>query len=277
MELRELQLFELKMLKDITKACEENGIEYYLACGTMLGAVRHGGFIPWDDDIDLYMTVKNYKRFRKIGQKILGEKYFVQNYLSEKEYFEQWTKVVANGTTALSEQLKNWNVNHGISIDVFPIIGLSSDPSEIARQQKAFELNRALLSDFFMKATNQQFTVKQRLLYLIPRTIRKFICRLNEKRFLLDNEKYEKTTEIWWKIYNEYPTAVFAEKEKIKFEDGYFYAMKDVDGYLSRKFGDYMTLPPESQRVGHDASGWGKIIYDLNKDYSEYIYEDTKE
>ena len=173
MELRELQLFELKMLKDITKACEENGIEYYLACGTMLGAVRHGGFIPWDDDIDLYMTVKNYKRFRKIGQKILGKKYFVQNYLSEKEYFEQWTKVVANGTTALSEQLKNWNVNHGISIDVFPIIGLSSDPSEIARQQKAFELNRALLSDSFMKATNQQFTVKQRLLYLIPRTIRK--------------------------------------------------------------------------------------------------------
>ena len=65
-KLREIQLFELQILRDIVDFCEENGIEYFLASGTLLGAIRHKGFIPWDDDIDIYMTFSNYRKFLKL-------------------------------------------------------------------------------------------------------------------------------------------------------------------------------------------------------------------
>lgn len=256
--LRELQLFELQMLKEITRAFDENGIEYFLACGTLLGAVRHGGFIPWDDDIDLYMTVKNYKKFRKIGQKILGDKYFVQNYLTENHYCEQWTKVVANGTKAVANGLKEWNINLGIGIDVFPILGIRN----ITKQKKALMLNRTLLCDCFMKATNQSFTKKQKILFAIPRSIRRMICRLNENRFLIDSNSTERCTMLWYKLNKEFPSKLFAQRKLYTFEDGEFYSVDNADEYLSLYFGDYMVLPPKEERIGHD-SEFGKIIYEF--------------
>ena len=82
--LREIQLFELQMLKDVVKVCDDNNITYIISSGTLLGAVRYGGFIPWDDDIDIDMPLPDYKKFLKIAQRELGEKYFVQNYKTDK-------------------------------------------------------------------------------------------------------------------------------------------------------------------------------------------------
>ena len=70
---REIQMCQLEILKSVAKVCEENNIEYTLACGSLIGAIRHKGFIPWDDDIDISMTIENYKKFCKISQKCLGE------------------------------------------------------------------------------------------------------------------------------------------------------------------------------------------------------------
>lgn len=74
--LREIQLFELQMLKDVVKVCDDNNITYIISSGTLLGAVRHGGFIPWDDGIDIDMPLSDYKKILKIAQRELGEKYF---------------------------------------------------------------------------------------------------------------------------------------------------------------------------------------------------------
>lgn len=270
MRLRELQLFELQMLKEITKVCDDNKIEYFLSSGTFLGAIRHEGFIPWDDDIDLYMTVKNYRKFMKIGQKCLGDKYFVQNYRTENGYYEQWTKVLANGTTAMPKMFKKWNVNFGIYIDIFPIVGVSDDKKKKEKQAKALKLNRELLCDLFMIATNQPFTLKQRILFSIPRSIRKLICRINERRFMLDIDDFDNCTEVWYELWKEYPSKLFMDSKKYKFEDSYFNGMKDYDTYLNILYGDYMQLPPETERKGHDLT-WGDIIYDLHNDYSKYM------
>ncbi len=129
-ELRDLQLYLLSALKDITKACDENGIDYMIAEGTALGAVRHKGFIPWDDDIDLYMSLKNYKKFLKIGQKVLGDRFFVQNYHTEKQFFEMWTQIRCKGTTSMPVYLKELEINWGICIDIFPIVGTSQNEIE---------------------------------------------------------------------------------------------------------------------------------------------------
>ncbi len=267
--LREIQQFELQMLKDVAKACDENGIEYLLDSGTLLGAIRHGGFIPWDDDIDLYMTLENYKKFIKIGQRILGDKYFVQNYRTDNEYCEMWIQVRANGTTSMPKKLKNWNIHWGMCLDIFPIIGVSDDLIKKEKQKKALAINRTLLRDKYMLAKGEPINSKLKLIYKIPRPIRKFICRLNEHRYMLNPEKYNTCANIWYDITVEYPYKVFSPLTKVKFEDAEFTTTSKYDEYLTLLYGDYMTIPDESQRGGH-SDELGSIIMDINKDYKKY-------
>lgn len=126
-DLRKIQMCQLQILKDLAKVCDDNNIDYMLACGSLIGAVRHGGFIPWDDDIDVYMTLDNYRKFSIIGQKCLGDKYFVQNWRTEKGYGCFWTQVRMNGTTSMPLHDKDWDIHFGIHIDIFPIIGIQDD------------------------------------------------------------------------------------------------------------------------------------------------------
>ena len=98
--MNKIQKKEFEILKAVVEVCNENNIEYMLWCGTLLGAVRHKGFIPWDDDIDICMTVPNYFRFLEVAQDALGDKFFVQNYKTVDEYYDLWTNVIAVGTTS---------------------------------------------------------------------------------------------------------------------------------------------------------------------------------
>ena len=270
--LRELQLFELQMLKDFAKVCSENNIEYIIASGTLLGAVRHKGFIPWDDDIDVYMTVKNYNRFCKIGQKALGDNYFIQNYKTDKFCNLMWTQVRANGTTSMPLKLKDWDIHWGISFDVFPIVGVSSDPKKKLKQKNALAINRMLLSDCYMIANGEPFTKKLKIIYTIPRCLRRLICRINEKRYMFNHEKYDKCANVWYDITVEYPSDLFQPLIEIEFENETFTTMKNYDKYLSILYGDYMTPPPENERSGHDLD-LGKMIFDTKKSYLEYKVE----
>ena len=102
-ELLELQNFEDGMLRAVADVCEKNRITYYIGCGTLIGAVRHKGFIPWDDDIDILMPYDDFVKFNKIAQNELGEKYFVQNSDTDKYWNRAYTTIRANGTAMLSE------------------------------------------------------------------------------------------------------------------------------------------------------------------------------
>lgn len=143
--LREIQLFELQMLKDVVKVCDDNNITYILSSGTLLGAVRHGGFIPWDDDIDIYMPLSDYKKFLKIAQRELGEKYFVQNYKTDKNYSEMWTQIRANGTTSMPVKAYKFDIHYGMCMDIFPAVGVSDAPKEI-KTKKGFEFEQIVTS-----------------------------------------------------------------------------------------------------------------------------------
>ena len=274
--LRDIQLYEYNVLKDITSFCDLQGIKYYIIDGTLLGAVRHGGFIPWDDDIDIGMDLKNYKKFCKIAPKKLDKKYFVQNFYSEPKFHCAWTKIRVNGTSSMEKALTNFDIHFGISMDIFLINGLSNNGFRRMVQKKSTKsLNELLLKYYFLEG-EVEFNNKRREFYYnkLPEFIRRLLIRFFFKMIIMDTDKCEFCYEVFDRRLSEsvkLKTDWFKDLDKIKFEQDYFTAPKKYMEYLETVYGDWRTLPPENERVAH-----GDIYFDLENDYSVYYGEKLK-
>ena len=120
--LRELQQVQAKMLEDIVDICEKESITYFLMYGTLLGAVRHQGFIPWDDDVDITMPIEDYRRFLRLGQEKLGDEYFLQTSMTDPNFNFGFTRIRKNNTTFLRTEDRSYHIHHGIWVDVFPLV-----------------------------------------------------------------------------------------------------------------------------------------------------------
>ncbi len=256
------------MLKDIAEVCEKNDIKYSLSDGTLLGAVRHKGFIPWDDDIDIMMEWQEYSKFIEVAPKCFGDKYFLQNYSTDREYWLSWSKVRANNTTSMPKKDIKWNIHWGICIDVFPVIGIDKGSKE--KIYKYHSISQLLLMDKYLQATNseQAFTNKQRMLYSIPYSLRKWARQRIEKRYI-KTIKWEKYCCEICRPERLYPASVFDKYSTIRFEDTDFMVINDYETYLTIQYGDYMTPPPENKRKGH-ALELGDIIFDTKNPYTYY-------
>lgn len=119
--LRKLQMVELEILNEFVRLCEKHDLRYYLVGGTLLGAVRHQGFIPWDDDIDVAMPREDYDSFAKIAPQELNSQYFYQSPDTDPHYFLTYAKVRKNGTEVYEERFENSRFHKGIFIDIFPL------------------------------------------------------------------------------------------------------------------------------------------------------------
>ena len=120
-KLRQLQLCELEILDEFVRICEKYDLQYYLVGGTLLGAVRHQGFIPWDDDIDVAMPREDYDKFAVIAEKELSPKYFYQCPATDPYYFLTYAKIRKNGTEVYEERFKYSKFHKGVFIDIFPL------------------------------------------------------------------------------------------------------------------------------------------------------------
>ena len=118
--LRQLQLAELDILLEIDRVCTENNIKYFLDSGTALGAVRHKGFIPWDDDIDICMMRDDYEKFIRLAPEKLSQKYFLQTLKTDPGYNKLHAKVRKNGTVFKEDANLMRNMNHGLFVDIYP-------------------------------------------------------------------------------------------------------------------------------------------------------------
>lgn len=256
--LMRLQKIEYEILKVVADICEKNGITYCLQGGTLLGAIRHNGFIPWDDDIDITMPRKDFEKFIKICANELPAEYYLQSYKTDKNSYKPYAKVKKNGTLFMETTDDNIPGHQGIFIDIFP---LDSTPNENGRN--VFIKNKILCNVnniMMIKAgLHKRSAIKMIIAKVLPMTslqrIQQSLMKLAGNEEDMYFASMGGTLDI---VKQTFPKSTYFPPVKHKFEDGEFYIPFDADYYLKRVYGDYMTLPPEEKRHTHNPY---KIIF----------------
>lgn len=270
--LRELQNVELEILLDVDRVCKENNIEYFLVAGTLLGAVRHKGFIPWDDDIDICMPIKDYKKFCKIAPHKLKKEYFLQ--CSNTDFTEMWfAKVRKNNTTCIESGEEKKRKHQGVWIDIFPLIGVKNDKMWLDKATQKATLAKTLLKKRYSSfGSFKDLPLKKKILKMIPLKIVRMIANAIFNSVFKDHRKFEYCYYLWGspRIKSTFKSYLFDELSCVEFEGHNLPAPKRWDEYLQVEYGDYMTPPPPENRNGgsHTIS-----IVDLNKDYTHYRFK----
>lgn len=258
-----IQLIQLRILEEVDRICKLLNIEYFLIGGTALGAVRHRGFIPWDDDIDIGMTRSHYENFLKYAQKELSKEYFLQTPRTDPHTLFFYAKVRKNRTVFAQWNEAKTRMHKGIYIDVFPFDCIPDD-------------TRSRLLQFYkVQVLNVIFTIKQsplptkkrsglvgalhKLRWICARLLLKpiplsFIISCLDramKRFNNSNGKYLASL-----LFPRYLTECISRDDLYplsltEFCKKSYPCPNNIAVYLETHYGDYMKLPPERERVNH--------------------------
>ena len=253
-----MQLRELEILQMFRKLCETHRLRFYITAGTLLGAVRHQGFIPWDDDIDVVMPREDYDRLRLACPSELPQDYYWQDSFMEENFPYFFAKIRKQGTQVEEPEMKDFHIRNGISIDVFPL-DICPDKDRNAR---LFFKIVTLLSFAYAGKVNQDFPfpskkkyvwIAYRLLRLLSisqlRSIRGSLVRLCEKwgsgrRLCTVGGGHGYPAES-------YEAAWFEDDVKLSFEGELYPAPQGWDFLLKNMYGEYRKVPSEENRKGH--------------------------
>ncbi len=280
--LRDIQSCILSIVKDIDDFCRENEIEYYLMGGSALGAMRHKGFIPWDDDLDIFMTVDNYKKFLKLfEEKSQRDKRF-QKYFLQKENTKEWplflSRVCLNGTTMVSDEFKfNMRQHHTVFVDIMCLY--SAPNNNMARwfQYMAAQLlrvNALALSNFPNKSVAKRMALQASKIIVNPITrplLIKYVHRYEGKNTKFMGHYFGRARFRRTSFLRSY---LGSKPRYVPFEDTEMPVFENVEEYLTTRFGEkWMEIP--SQKIRDQYPIHGNFV-DLKKDYTEYISKDGK-
>ena len=267
--LEQLKKIETDMLKEFISICEKLNLKYYLAYGTLIGAIRHKGFIPWDDDIDVVMPRKDYEIFLEKAQALLPEHLFLQHIGTEPEYMTPFAKIRNSNTTFMQKSDMKYNINHGVFIDIIPLDFCPDSEKEfekIMAKKKRY--------DFRINSSFDYGTVKNRntkikiALYKLLYPSLKAVKIKREKLYKSVSETNQFTVYCFLKPWlNTAPVEWFGEGVEVDFEGLKAIVPKGYHEWNTQLYGDYMQLPPLSEQVPHHYTG----IIDLTKSYKEYI------
>jgi lipopolysaccharide cholinephosphotransferase len=246
----------LRLLKAFHLICEEHGLRYWLDAGTLLGAIRHGGFIPWDDDVDVVMPRDDYLKFCSVAEGILPFDMFLQTPESDPGFSCPWVKI-RDRFSHLDESNGPYPYSQAIFIDIFPAVF-------ITRRQRAFRLFYTLLAPIFKKPESIEPGLSMRSMLkrvIIGGAQRAFKAIMYlpglKSAFLTWLDKGERAWEyeapIRWR--NRWPEAMVFPRKALRFEGFDFWGPADPHAYLRDYYGEYMRLPPEEQRVSEHGVG----------------------
>ena len=245
-DLRRAQLKMLDMLKFIDKVCQEQKITYWLDGGTLLGAARHGGFIPWDDDTDIAMPRKDYKKFKDyMIHHNPSNHYVLQCHKTDKNYYGTWgvLRDLDNHYVQNNNRLNHF-MYQGIQVDIFPVDEKSSckSLSKICRWVFAWLVDAPQFKGRRLKYIRWNVPIAYHFLTKILVPVCRFLTRNDKVHF---SHQYGTFWYYRWTIEMSHPTGT------IQFEDNSFSAPHDVDAYLTTIYGDWRKLPPEKDRYNH--------------------------
>lgn len=272
-ELKELQEKCLEITLVFKEFCEKHNLLFYFCGGCCIGTLRHKGFIPWDDDIDVFMPRKDYETLCELWEKEIDPKKYRLSRSSENEFLRsQLTAITDEETTFIKERQMDLDMAHGIRLEVLPLDGCPS-----SRLKRKLQLFWGLAYQIYI---NQEApTSKGKLLYaigkgmlaLVPGWKRRYrMARFCEKQM----SKYpisqcDRITELCVRynyMVNEYPKEIFSSAVYKEFEGHRMPIPVGYDTYLRMAFGEYMELPPEESRVpSHDG-----VCVDVNRPYTAY-------
>lgn len=255
--LKKVQKIQLDMCLEVKRICEKNNIAYFLEGGTMLGAVRHKGVIPWDDDLDIAMLREDYNKFIIACKHDLDNKYFLQNWDSDKGYGLFYSKLRLNGTTYTEYNSMNTKTHKGVFIDIFVF---DNSPDDIKKKElqkrKTYIYKRLILTKLKYSHYDKNSIVK-RIVYLTLGVILKMtpLNYLKNKLIKYATMANHNKTEYMVNVGSPYsydtvhmPCALLKELGVIEFNGHNLSCIKDADTYLKQMYGDYMTMPPEDKR-----------------------------
>ena len=257
----------IDIAKEYIRVCEKLNLDYYAVFGTCLGAVRHNGFIPWDDDMDFGMPRKDYEILAREGQKYLPENLFIQINDTDKEYYYPFMKIRDSNTTAIETVLKDSKINHGLWIDIFPFDGLPSDYKKIKRVERfdrCFVRRRFINEGYgnsFLDKIEKMISI---LLFPSKRSAFKKSVSLSKKYDFWSSNRFWSN---WGRRTKGHKTKCFHNFISVKFETLFVRVPIDYDTYLSDHYGDWKTLPPIEKR-----KSWHSFaLIDLDEPFTKYI------
>ena len=282
----------LSIFKSIKAICEKNNLRYFAIGGTCIGAVRHNGFIPWDEDLDIAMPYEDYCKFIDISRRELPDKYKLYSPEENRHWCRNYIKIHDISTTYAEKESQMFDDRYtGVFVDVMPIYGLPKGRISQFFYQK---LNTVYLNMnkiqrvYYLNDDRSSFTLSQKVIYGVL-SILPLIHYPNNKDYMLYNAlirklfervPFDNSDKVLFGWRNELgiifrrafhyqtmlPYSVFSSYTTVLFEDTDIRIPVGFDSYLTKEFGDYMSIPPKSKQIRHDP-----VIMDLKKSYAHYI------
>lgn len=262
-ELRKMQLLQLDMMVEFDRLCRAENIHYVICCGTLLGAVRHKGYIPWDDDADIAMLREEYEKFKKVAHKLNSKICFFQDHSTDPEYRWGYGKLRRTGTKYIRLGQEHIKCKTGVYVDIFPLDDIPKTTiGQIANDIECFCWRKVLYSEVGKVSPDSNAIQKKiySVLSLIPtdfvfdkmrhitdKSNNRTNCRVRVLLFPSFGKLYVKNSlktrfgmpKIWFKQISHY-----------EFEGYKLAGIRDYDAFLKYMYDDYMTLPPEEKRTG---------------------------
>ena len=250
-DLNVVHQLQLQLLEYFDEFCKDNNLRYFLAGGTLLGAVRHKGFIPWDDDIDVAMPRNDYEKFITLCNK-LDKDYKILSCELLNEHMIPFAKFV---DVNYQNYNKSINGRYGIRIDVFPLDGLGNSYSSAIKISKKIVLFRKF--HYFCFKKNIMSTLLNKL--MIHKLFYFILKNIAIKNNFYDSKYVGSIVGGLRRLDEIFEYRVYSETMDMEFEGKIFKGMKYYDEYLTRMYGDYMKLPPKEKQVAeHNVE-----IYDM--------------